>query len=148
MGRKQTRNRQYFYFCIIILIIMGCCGCAGLPPENRCREANQQLLRTQQLLAQGNFKSALAENWKIVSSRESNVPKDEALFCIGFIYAHYKNPKRDYKQSIKVFKKLIHDYPNSPFAEQAKVWSEALQIIEKLKNVDTEVEQKTKEQIR
>jgi hypothetical protein len=145
VGRKQTGSWQHLYLCTFILIITYCYGCASLQPVNKCKEANQQLLRTQQLLARGNFKGALAENRKIVSSPDSSVPKDEALFSMGIIYAHHKNPNKDYKQSIKVFKKLIHDYPQSPFAEQAKVWSEVLQIIEKLKTVDTEIEQKIRE---
>jgi outer membrane protein assembly factor BamD (BamD/ComL family) len=80
-----------------------------------------------------------------LASADKNLPKDEALYNIGLIYAHYKNPKRDYKQSIKTFNKLIHDYPRSSFAEQARVWSELLQAIENLKNVDTEIEEKIKD---
>ena len=64
---------------------------------------------------------------------------------IGLVYAHYKNPKRDYKKSIKVFKKLIHDYPNSPFVEQAKVWSDALQTIQDSQNKVNDLKKKNDE---
>jgi tetratricopeptide (TPR) repeat protein len=158
VGKKQNRNWQHLCFCIIFLIGVYCCGCANKHiiqknrPENkqqqplqRCREDNEHLQRSEELLAEGNYTGALAENRKILASADKNLPKDEALYNIGLIYAHYKNPQRDYKQSIKTFNKLIHDYPRSSFAEQARVWSELLQAIENLKNVDTEIEEKIKD---
>ncbi len=142
MGRKSTRGWQYFFLCIVSLIIIYCCGCTSVQPVNKstgdanksivvvnkCKETYQQLLRTEQLIAQDNFKAALAENRKILSSSDNSLPKDEALFSMGLICAHDKI--KSYKKSIRVFKKLVHDYPNSPFVEQAKIWADALQTIE------------------
>jgi len=160
VGNQQNRNWQYVCFCITFLIGVYFYGCANqqkiqkdiprkeLPqqqPIQKCREDNEHLQRSEELLAEGNYIGALAENRKILASADKNLPKDEALYNIGLIYAHYKNPQRDYKQSIKTFNKLIHDYPRSSFAEQARVWSELLQAIENLKNVDTEIEEKIKD---
>jgi len=138
MGRKSTRGWQYFFLCIVSLIIICCGGCTSVPPVNKspvdankssvavnkCSEAYQQVLRTEQLLAQNNLKAALAENRQILSSSDSTLPKDGALFSVGIIYAHDKI--KSYKKSIRAFKKLMHDYPDSPYVEQEKVWTDAL----------------------
>ena len=76
----------------------------------------------------------------------------EALFNMGLIYAHSGNPKKDFEKSIEFFKKLIKDYPESPLIEQSKIWVEVLQkneelnqVIQKLKQVDIEIEEKKRE---
>jgi outer membrane protein assembly factor BamD (BamD/ComL family) len=159
MGKEQKRCWQHFCFCIIFLICGYCCGCAKQqivqtsrpqiepPPQpiQKCKEENEHLQRSEELLAKGNYAGALAENRKILAAADNSLPKDAALYNIGLIYAHYKNPKRDYNQSIKTFNKLIHNYPHSSFAEQAKVWVELIRAIENLKKVDTEVEEKLQE---
>ena len=180
MGRKQSRNWQYLYLCIISLIGIYFCGCARqhvipkkavyVPPQpqtiEKCKEDNELLQRSEELLTQGNYSGALAANQKILSLPDNDLSKDEALYNIGIIYAHYKNPERNYKKSIKVFKSLIHKYPDSRLIEQSKVWLEVLQTnenldstnesleltiecleetIENLKKVDTDIEQRIKE---
>ena len=86
-------------------------------------------------------------------------PGDEALFNIGLIYAHYGYPKRDYKKSLDLFKRLVKMFPQSPLAGQAKLWIGILQenerlnreieelnkTIKKSKQVDIEIEEKKKE---
>ena len=180
MGRKQGRHRQYLYICIIFLIDIYCCGCARQPviqkeavyvplqPQTieKCRKDNELLQRSEELLEQGDYSGALATNQELLSAPDDALPKDEALYNIGVIYAHYKNPDRNYKKAIRTFKKLMNKYPASPLIEQTKVWVETLQkienlesaneslelniecleeIIENLKKVDTDIEQKIKE---
>jgi len=179
VGRKHSRHWQYLYLCIIFLIGIYFCGCARhqvipkavyVPPQpqiiEKCKEDNELLQRSEELLEQGNYSSALAANQKILSSPDDELPKDMALYNIGVIYAHYKNPDRNYKKAVRAFKKLINKYPASPLLEQTKVWVETLQkienlestneilelniecleeTIENLKQVDTDIEQKIKE---
>lgn len=157
MGRKSIRDWQYFFLCIVSLIIIYCGGCTSAPPVNKstvdanksngavnkCGAAYEHVLRTEQLLAQDNLKAALAENRKILSSSDSNLPKDGALFSVGLIYAHDKI--KSYKKSIGAFKKLIHDYPDSPFVEQAKVWTDALQTMQDSQNKINDLKKKNDE---
>ena len=180
MGRKQSRHWQYLYLCIISLIGIFLCGCARqhvipkkavyVPPQpqtiEKCKEDNELLQRSEELLTQGNYSGALAANQKILSSPDDELPKDEAIYNIGVIYAHYKNPDRNYKKAVRAFKKLMNKYPASTLMEQTKVWVETLQkienlestneslelnvecleeIIENLKKVDTDIEQRIKE---
>jgi tetratricopeptide (TPR) repeat protein len=111
-------------------------------------EAREHLLRSQKFLAQGNYEGAVSENKKILSSSDPRFPKDEALFNLGLIYAHFGNPQQDLEKSIDFFKTLIKNNPKNPLVEQAKVWLEILQeneelnhLLRKLKQVDIEIEE-------
>ena len=124
-------------------------------PEAKIEErgvVRERLLRGQKLLAQGDYEGAILENQKVLSMATYRPPGDEALFNMGLIYAHSGNPKKDFEKSIEFFKKLIKDYPESPLVEQSKIWVEVLQkneelnqVIQKLKQVDIEIEERKRE---
>jgi tetratricopeptide (TPR) repeat protein len=95
-------------------------------------EACQYLHRGKGLLAQGDYEGASNENSKILSLAIHRSPEDEALFNMGWIYAHPGNPQKDYKISIFFFRKLLEDFPQSSWSERAKIWVGILQENEKL----------------
>jgi hypothetical protein len=78
---------------------------------------------------------------------------------MGLIHAHPGYPKRDTTKSLALFRRLIKDYPRSPWVEQARAWAAVLQeneklsrsveelnrVIEKSKQVDIEIEEKKRE---
>jgi two-component system sensor histidine kinase GlrK len=109
------------------------------------KSPNEHLLSSQKLLARGNYKEALKENLKVLDLPSKSFFKEEALFNIALIYAHYDNPEKDYSKSLSYFEKLINEYPQSSLAEQSKIWMGILDVIEKAKQVDIEIEQKKKE---
>ncbi len=102
-------------------------------------------VKNDELIKINDFKKALDENQKALSIKGNRHRLDEVLFNIGFIYAHHDNPDKDYKLSIKYFERLINEYPESPLVDQAKVWQGLLDVIEKSKQVDIEIDQKKKE---
>ena len=111
-------------------------------------EGRQQLFRSQKLLAQGNYEGAAGEGQKLLASSDPRSSKDEALFNLGLIYAHSRNPQRDIEKSLEYFKRLIKNYPKSPFVDQAKIWVGILEeneelnyLIQKLKQVDIDIEE-------
>jgi tetratricopeptide (TPR) repeat protein len=111
-------------------------------------EGQEHLLRSQKLLAQGNYEGAVGENQKVLSLPDPRSSKDEALFNLGLIYAHSRNPQRDIQKSLEYFKRLIKNYPRSSFVEQANTWAGILEeneelnyIIQKLKQVDIDIEE-------
>ncbi len=111
-------------------------------------EGQLHLIRSQKLLAQGNYEGAVGEGQKILASSDPRSSKDEALFSLGLIYAHSGNPQRDVQKSLEYFKRLIKNYPKSPFAEQARIWVGILEeneelnyLIQKLKQVDIDIEE-------
>lgn len=130
-------------------------------PERReeLAEARESLIRGKTLLSQGDFDGALKENQKVLSLSGGRAPADEALFNIGLICIHPGNSKKDYGKSLGFFRRLIKDYPESPWSAQAKVWTALLQeneklkssieelneVIEKSRQVDIEIEEKRRE---
>jgi hypothetical protein len=108
-------------------------------------EACRHLLLGQKLLADGNFKGALRESQAALALADKGPPGDQALFNMGLIYAHYDNPDKDYNKSIGYFKRLVGAYPRSSLRERAKIWVGVLDVIEKSKQVDIEIEMKKKE---
>ena len=123
------------------------------------KESRRPLLASREFLSQGKYEEALREIHKILSSTPRHPREDEALFQAGLLYAHPGNPKKDYGKSIAHFRKLIKDYPQSPWIEWAKDWIGMLQendrlnqtieklnqTIEKSKQVDIEIEEKRRE---
>jgi tetratricopeptide (TPR) repeat protein len=115
-------------------------------------EGRENLIRSQKLLARGNYEGAIVENQKVLSLPDLRSPKDEALFNLGLIYAHFKNPRKDIEKSLEYFKRLIKHYPKSSFVEQAKTWVGILEeneelnyLIQKLKQVDIDIEEMKRE---
>ena len=115
-------------------------------------EGRESQTRSQRLLAAGDFEGFISENQRVLSLAHPRSSKDEALFNLGLVYAHEGNPKKDFLKSLDFFKRLIHDHPRSPLVEQAKIWVGLLQeyeslnqVIQKLKQVDIEVEERKRE---
>jgi tetratricopeptide (TPR) repeat protein len=123
------------------------------------REAHQPLINSRGLLLQGKFEEASKEIQKLLAPSPRHPLEDEALFQMGLIYAHPGNSKKDYGKSISYFKKLMKDYPQSPWSDMAKIWTGMIheneklnqavdklsQTIEKSKQVDIEIEEKKRE---
>ena len=108
-------------------------------------EKDEEPAISQKFLTDGNFSGALKENKRILKSSNKNRFKAEALFNIALVYAHYDNPDKDYEKSVVHFEQLIREYPKSPLIQQAKIWLDVLNVIEKAKQVDIELEKKKKE---
>jgi tetratricopeptide (TPR) repeat protein len=122
-------------------------------------EARESLVNSQKLLAQGNYEGALKENQRVLSLYGQHILGHEALFNMGLIHAHPGNPKRDNGKAIFFFNKLTKDFPQSPFADQARIWLGMLlenqrlnqtveklqEVIEESKRVDIEIEKRKKE---
>ena len=106
---------------------------------------NGYLLQNDKLIKTNDFKKALDVNHKALSISGNGHRQDEILFNIGLIYSHYDNPDKNYKVSIEFFERLIKEHPESPLVDQAKIWQGLLDVIEKSKQVDIEIDQKKKE---
>lgn len=131
MGRKQTGRRKRLYFYIAGLILLYFPGCV-VPEKTKVKikpqeETHQTLLRGKELLAQGDFRGALKENQKILDLATHQPPEDEALFNMGMIYAHPEILKRDPAKSPYYFNRVAEEFPQSPWAFQARGWMAMLQ---------------------
>lgn len=111
----------------------------------RISAEEESFLLSTKMLSKEDFQGALKENRKVLSLFNTAPPADRALFNIGLIYAHYGNPDKNYLESIQYLEKLIQKYPESPLVGQAKIWLDVLNIIEKVKQVDIEIDKKKRE---
>jgi outer membrane protein assembly factor BamD (BamD/ComL family) len=108
-------------------------------------EASERLVASKKLLAQGNFDASLEKNEQVLSLFPGVPLGDEALYTMGLTYAHYKNPKKDFRKSRLFFEQLIKDYPSSPLVLETRIWIGVLEVIEKSKEVDIKIEEMKKE---
>jgi tetratricopeptide (TPR) repeat protein len=137
---------------------MGAAAPGGSKEQERTKEdimAHEHLLHGQKLFIQGDYEGSLKEYKEVLSLSANRTPADEALFNMGLIYAHPGNAKRNLATSLSVFQRLMKDYPQSPWAGQAKIWAELFQenetlkqVIEKSKQVDIEIEERKREKAR
>jgi hypothetical protein len=176
MGGKPSRARKLFYFCVATLTLLYGCTVAKQPPppvivqlpaepppqeepakpvevvvpkEDRDRhQAHEHLTQARHLLAKGDFDGSLRENQRVVGLIKDDSPSDLATFNMGLIYAHPKNPKKDNKRAIGFFSRVIKSFPESPLVEHAKIWVGVLDGVEKLKQVDLEIEEKKRDRAR
>ncbi len=142
MGGKREGTRQYVYLCVACLIVLGAASCAPFrsvfPEQDRCTPLQQ----VQTLIARGDFEAAVRKSQDALSN--GSPCADTALFDLGLLYAHYANPKKDYKKSLENFSRLVKEYPGSPLAEEAKIWVSVLETMEKTKRVDIELDEMKK----
>jgi tetratricopeptide (TPR) repeat protein len=112
------------------------------------RQAEMHLHFAQQLLGKGDYEGSLRESQKVLELAKDNSPADTAVFHMGLIYAHPNNPKKDNKRAIGFFGRVVKSYPDSPWIEQAKIWVGVLDGVEKLKQVDIEIEERKRDRTR
>ena len=178
MGGKRSRSRQHVYICVTLLILFlgGCTLFKKEVPQAKApepevvveprvipeppviveepkealerREADEFLIAAQNLLAKGDYEGSLRESQKVLGLLKDQPPADTAIFNMGLIYAHPKNPKKDNKRAIYFFNRVIKGYPEGPWAEQAKIWVGVLDGVEKLKQVDLEIEERKRDRSR
>ncbi len=113
-----------------------------LPKEKTPFElSSEHLLRAKKLLTKGDYEEAIKESMKTLSLSGRNSPGDEALFTIGLVYVHYKNPKKNFDKAAGFFERVVREYPQSPLLEQSEIWIGMLNLIRESKQVDIEIEE-------
>lgn len=146
MGRKHSRQRKHFflYFACWLSFSLAGAGCAPFHkpyggeqlPLQKPSEEKQLLLRAKSSFSRGDFFTSIKENQEILN----RFPKkygDHALYAMGLIYAYPEYPDANYETSMIFFKKLIREYPESVFKNQAKIWISILnQTAENEKEID------------
>lgn len=120
MGGKPVRARQQIYFCLALLIFFS--GCSAIDDLERQREMREALANGDQLLARGDFDGSLKAFESVAESAQDQTPADAAWYKMGLIQLHPRNPKKDPHQAIGSFSRVFSRFPESSWAEQAKIW--------------------------
>jgi len=141
MGGKRTEiGKQILsYIAILTCVLVSSCafserqavnGVSPIPPTDWARV---HAARGQKFLAQRNYEDALQEWQTALSMSDGKPPADESLLYIGQIYCDPENPKRDFTKSVAFFQRLAKEYPESPWADTARIWMEQLKEQERLR---------------
>ncbi|HWP60073.1 MAG TPA: hypothetical protein VNL14_19425 [Candidatus Acidoferrales bacterium] len=136
MAKNKPASRTYVFVCLAGLsagLLSACAELAarldGSPSETTARH---HVERAKRLFEEGNYDAALKDNEAALSLAAGKPPGDQALFNMGLIAAHSKNPARDYPKALELFERLVREYPQSALLDQAKVWVEVLQEHERI----------------
>ena len=100
-------------------MLTGLHGCAHLPETTL--EGEQQLKHAHLLLSKGEYESSLRASREVLEKAYTPLG-DQALFQMGIVYAHPKNPKADIRESIRCFQAVVLEFPDSKLNEEAGLW--------------------------
>lgn len=103
-----------------------------------------RLLDVREQIDRGDFDGAVREHQDALSRPGMERRAGELLFELGLLYAHNDNPKKDYRKSLGYFTRLVREYPRSVLVEEAKIWIDVLDAMEKAKRVDIQIEEMKK----
>jgi len=131
MGRKPVRPGQRFHFCLALLVFV--CGCALFDESNQRQRLRETLASGQQQLLSGDYEGSLKSYERVIAIAENQPPADMATYNVGLVLAHPLNPKNDRPKAITAFNRVIATYPDSVWAEQARVWINVLNEAEETK---------------
>jgi tetratricopeptide (TPR) repeat protein len=91
-------------------------GCSHL---NDGRQVKTTFAEANDLFHQGRHTASLGKYSEIIEKYPAMA--DRALFEMGIIHAHPKNPQKDYQKSLECFQKLIKDYPGSEYRQNSEM---------------------------
>lgn len=136
MGREPIRQRQYFYFCVALLVFLS--GCSLFQESQRRRQMREGLATANEMLVRGDFDGSLSHYESVAAMAQEKPPADLAVYRMGLVHAHPQNPQRDLHKALAFFSQVVAAYPASPWAEPAKVW---VGVLKEVKDAKQEVEQ-------
>ncbi|ADH86472.1 tetratricopeptide repeat protein [Desulfurivibrio alkaliphilus] len=97
------------------------------------------------LVEDQNFEEAARKNEQILQQAGAGPPADEALYNLGLIYAHGDNPARDYQQARDYFARIAGEFPDSRLAEEARVWLGLFEVLDKMRQIDRQIEEQKRQ---
>lgn len=142
MGTKPTRKWKHLYRSVAFLILCLIAACTPIRMWSINGYECDHLRHVEHLISRQDFEGAMKESQQILDQSPKSYPGDKALMSLGLISAHHANPNRDYTLAMEYFKRLEKDFPQSPLAEETKIWISVLQSFQKAEQVDIEIQKK------
>ena len=147
MGRKRTQKRKHFFLypaCLLTAFFV-ISGCLHFPIPKKW-QGEQHLEKARSLVARGEYEAALQESKTVLSKFPKSLAA-RALFQMGLIYVHPKNPNLNYQNSLASFQRIVTAYHGSGLRDDAQIWVLLIrQIVDEekeignLKNKNTSLE--------
>ncbi|SPD76299.1 conserved hypothetical protein [uncultured Desulfobacterium sp.] len=98
-------------------------------------EANHHLANAKYLIAVQDYEQAIKESEQALNfAPETN--GDQALFLMGVIYAHPKNPRSDRVRSLKCFEDMLKRYPRSELISATELY---ISMLGRINDLDKEI---------
>ena len=104
-----------FWICLIMAPML-LSGCSHF---NDGRQVKTTFAEANDLFHQGSYAASLDKYSEIIEKYPAKA--DRALFEMGFIHAHPKNPQKDYQKALEYFQKLIKEYPGSEYRQNSEM---------------------------
>jgi TolA-binding protein len=89
------------------------------------RQGRLHLQRVRRLLAAGKYAEAQKESEKLLGAPAGG-SRDAALFGLGLTLADPANPGRDGSRARDAFDRMVSGHPESPYAQEGRIWRAAL----------------------
>lgn len=120
MGTKRTRKRKHLFLYIACLItaFFVISGCLHFPKK---WQGEQHLAKARSLIARGEHEAALQESKTVLSKFPKSLAA-QALFQVGLIYVHPKNPNPNYQKSLESFQRIVTAFHGSDLRNDAQIW--------------------------
>jgi hypothetical protein len=116
--------------CTLALVIPLLPGCVALPVSENPPILNLSPpsweFPPQKVMREGNYEAFLTANEKSVEECSEYDACAVALFNLGFLHAYSVSPYLNFTKALRYFERLNKDYPESPWAFQAKAWLDIL----------------------
>ncbi len=104
-----------FRICLLLAAML-LSGCGHV---NDGAQAKKGFAEANDLFHQGSYAASLDKYSEIIEKYPPAA--DKALFETGFIHAHPKNERKDYRKALEAFEKLVKDYPGSEYRQNAEM---------------------------
>ena len=104
-----------FWFCLLMASML-LSGCSHF---NDGRQVKTTFTEANDLFHQGRYAASLDKYSEITEKYPAKA--DRALFEMGIVHAHPKNPQKDYQKALECFQKLIKDYPGSEYRQNSEM---------------------------
>lgn len=89
----------------------------------------------ERLLHRKNHDAAAREYLRLAGKLQKTPEGEEALLMAGILFAHPDNQNKNYPRALELFSRLVREYPESSYTEQAKAWIGTIKAIEALKTI-------------
>lgn len=126
--QRLLSNRVLVWFLAIIMpVFAGCVTRPALetPPALNTSQPCWEF-PPQTMMQEGNYEAFLKANEKSLEECNKYDECAVALFNLGFLHAYSPSPYLSFAKAVRYFDRLIRDYPDSPWAYQAKAWLDIL----------------------
>jgi tetratricopeptide (TPR) repeat protein len=92
---------------------------SGCSHFNDGRQVKTTFAEANDLFHQGSHAASLDKYSEIIEKYPAKA--DRALFEMGIVHAHSKNPQKDHQKSLECFQKLVKDYPGSEYRQNSEM---------------------------